>query len=205
VSTYARAITWLTINMKCYHIRFSISNIIYIIIWFPSLLLRCCSSSQVLTIQERWRFELITNQLVIYSSHKPSFPRQGRLDHQWHFSSSRGITVMDRTTQGPPECQDVPWAHSSHPRHTPFSTSLPIWVYPSSNSITSFVVESYFIRLAKCESGLPLVINTWLLSMITIIANHNQVFTYISQVTGNHPTSTGLSMAKQLFDPDLTG
>jgi hypothetical protein len=41
--------------------------------------------------------------------------------------------------------------------------------------------------------------------MITIIANHNQVFTYISQVTGNHPTSTGLSKAKQLFDPDLTG
>jgi hypothetical protein len=33
----------------------------------------------------------------------------------------------------------------------------------------------------------------------TIIANHNQVSTYISQVTGNHPTSTSLSMAKQYF------
>jgi hypothetical protein len=31
------------------------------------------------------------------------------------------------------------------------------------------------------------------------VTNHNQVSTYISQVTGNHPTSTGLSMAKQYF------
>jgi hypothetical protein len=35
------------------------------------------------------------------------------------------------------------------------------------------------------------------LSRFTITANHSQVFTYSSQVTGNHPTSTGLSMAKQ--------
>jgi hypothetical protein len=26
---------------------------------------------------------------------------------------------MDRTTQGPPDSQDAPWAHSSRPRHTP--------------------------------------------------------------------------------------
>jgi hypothetical protein len=143
---------------------------------------------------------------------------------------------MDCTTQGPPDCQDAPWAHSSRPRHTPFSISLPIRVYPGSNSVTSFAIERYFIRPAKCEaciqydkrdeqrsvlnrhrrnhyspkpyktpSDLPLFINTWLLYMITIIANHNQVFTYISHVTGNHLTSTGLSMTKQLFDPDLTG
>jgi hypothetical protein len=190
----------------------------------------------VLTIQERWRFESIPNQLVIYSSHKPRFPRQGRLDHQWHFPSSRRITVMDCTTQGPPDCQDAPWAHSSRPRHTSFSISLPIQVYPGSNSVTSFAIERYFIRPVKYEacvqhdkrdeqwsvlnrhrrnhyslkpyktpSGLCLSINTWLLSMITIIANHNQVSTYISQVTGNHPSSTGLSMTKQLFDPELTG
>jgi hypothetical protein len=152
VSTYARAITWLTIYIKSYHIRFSISNIIHITIRVSSLLLRCCSLSQVLTIQERWRFESIPNQLVIYSSHKLCFPHQGRLDHQWHFPSSRGITVIDRTTQGPPDCQDAPWAHSSHPHHTPFSTSLPIRVYPNSNSVTSFAVERYFIRSAKCEA-----------------------------------------------------
>jgi hypothetical protein len=51
----------------------------------------------------------------------------------------------------------------------------------------------------KTPPGLHLSINTWLFSMITIIANHNQVSTYISQVTGNHLTSTGLSMAKQYF------
>ena len=106
----------------------------------------------MLTIQERWRFESIPNQLVIYSSHKPCFPRQGHLDHQWHFSSSRGITVMDRNTQGPPDSQGAPWAYFSRPRHTPFSTSLPIWVYPGSNSVTSFIVERYFIRPAKCEA-----------------------------------------------------
>jgi hypothetical protein len=110
----------------------------------------------------------------------------------------------------------------------PFHTSLPTRVYPGSKSVTSFAVERYFIRPAKCEAcvqhdkrdeqrsvlnwhrrnhyspkpyktppGLRLSINTWLLFMITITANHNPVSTYNSQVTGNHPTSTGLSMAKQ--------
>jgi hypothetical protein len=84
--------------MKDYHIRFSFFNIIHITICVSSLLLWCYSSSQVLTIQERWRFESIPNQLVIYSSHKPRFPRQGRLDHQWHFPSSRGTLPRDRPT-----------------------------------------------------------------------------------------------------------
>jgi hypothetical protein len=107
----------------------------------------------VLTIQERWQFELIPNQLVIYSSHKPRFPRLGHLDHQWHYFSKRcRVTVMDRTTQGLSDCHDAPWAHSSRPHCTPFSTSLPIWVYPGPNSVTSFEVEKYFIRLAKCET-----------------------------------------------------
>jgi hypothetical protein len=107
----------------------------------------------VLTIQERWRFESICNQLVIYSSHKPRFPRQGRLDHQWHHSSKRrGITIMDRTTQGSHDSQDAPWAHSLRPRLTPFSISLLIRVYPGLNSATSFVIERYVIRPAKCEA-----------------------------------------------------
>jgi hypothetical protein len=59
---------------------------------------------------------------------------------------------MDRTTQGPPDSQDAPWAHPSRPHHTPFSTSLPIRVYPGSNSVTGFAVERYFIRPAKCET-----------------------------------------------------
>jgi hypothetical protein len=59
---------------------------------------------------------------------------------------------MDRTTQGPPDSQDAHWTHSSRPRHTPFSISLPIRVYPGSNSVTSFTVERYFIRPAKCEA-----------------------------------------------------
>jgi len=36
--------------------------------------------------------------------------------------------------------------------------------------------------------------------MIAHIANHDQVSTYVSQGTGNHPASTELSMAKHYFD-----
>ena len=41
----------------------------------------------------------------------------------------------------------------------------------------------------------------WFFSTIANIANRALVSTYISQVTGNHLTSTGLSMAKHIFDP----
>ena len=109
----------------------------------------------MLTIQERWRFESISNQLVIYSSHKPCFPCQGSLDHKWHFSGSRGI-IWSRSTQGPPDCQEsghtCPWAHSSRPCHTPISTNTRTRVDPGPNSATSFAVERYFIRPAKCEA-----------------------------------------------------
>jgi hypothetical protein len=59
---------------------------------------------------------------------------------------------MDRNTQGPPDCQDVPWAHSSRPRLSLFGTSLPARVYPDLNSVMSFMVERYFIRSAKYEA-----------------------------------------------------
>ena len=42
------------------------------------------------------------------------------------------------------------------------------------------------------------------ISTIAIIANRDQISTYILQVIGNHPTSTGLSMAKHIFDPRPT-
>jgi hypothetical protein len=62
----------------------------------------------VLTTQERWRFESIPNQLVIHFSHKPHSPVKWLIDHQWYFSSKhRGITIMDRTTQGPPDRQEL--------------------------------------------------------------------------------------------------
>ena len=47
-------------------------------------------------------------------------------------------------------------------------------------------------------------ITPWFFSMIANIANRASVSTYISQVTGNHPTSTDLSRAKQIFDPRPT-
>ena len=40
--------------------------------------------------------------------------------------------------------------------------------------------------------------------MIANIANRALVSTYISQVTGNHPTSTDLRMAKHIFNPRPT-
>ena len=39
------------------------------------------------------------------------------------------------------------------------------------------------------------------ISTIANIANYDQVSTYLSQVIGNHPASTELSMAKHKFDP----
>ena len=47
-------------------------------------------------------------------------------------------------------------------------------------------------------------ITPWFFSTIANIANRASVSTYISQVTGNHPTCTGLSMAKHIFDPRPT-
>ena len=41
------------------------------------------------------------------------------------------------------------------------------------------------------------------ISTIANIANRGLISTYISQVTGNHPTSTDLSIAKHIFDPGL--
>ena len=41
-------------------------------------------------------------------------------------------------------------------------------------------------------------------STIANIANRALVSTYISQVIGNHPTATSLSMAKLIFDPKPT-
>jgi hypothetical protein len=111
----------------------------------------------VLTIQERWRFESIPNQLVIYSSHKPHSLIKWVTDHQWHhLGKRRRITIMDRTTQGSFDCQESGPSLSLDslfvPLSYPFSTSLPARVYPGPNSVTSFAVERYVIRLAKCEA-----------------------------------------------------
>ena len=44
-------------------------------------------------------------------------------------------------------------------------------------------------------------ITPWFFSTIANIVNRAPVSTYISQVIGNHPTSTELSMAKHIFNP----
>jgi len=66
-----------------------------------------------------------------------------------------------------------------------------------SDRITSVILQP---RLHPAS----IYIITWFFSMIANIANHDQVSTYSSQVTENHPTSTELSMAKHLFDPGPT-
>ena len=50
----------------------------------------------------------------------------------------------------------------------------------------------------------PFIHQHMVISTIAIIANGDQISTYIVQVTGNHPTSTELSMAKHIFDPEPT-
>ena len=52
--------------------------------------------------------------------------------------------------------------------------------------------------------GLLFIHQHMVISMIANIANRALVFTYISQVIGNHLTSTSLSMAKHMFNPRPT-
>ena len=47
----------------------------------------------------------------------------------------------------------------------------------------------------------PFIYQHMVISTIENITNHALVSTYISQVTGNHLTSTDLSIAKHTFDP----
>ena len=46
----------------------------------------------------------------------------------------------------------------------------------------------------------PFIYQHMVISTIAIIANCDQISTYLLQVTGNHLTSIGLSMAKHIFD-----
>jgi hypothetical protein len=78
-------------------------------------------------------------------------PLKWATDHQWHDCGKRRGINWSRSTQEPPDCQDAPWAHFSCPDHTPFSTSTRTHVGPDPNHATSFAVERYFIRPAKCE------------------------------------------------------
>jgi hypothetical protein len=71
-------------------------------------------------------------------------------------SVSAAGQIMDRQYQGPLDCQEsglvCPWAHSSRPCRTPFSTNMRTRVNPDPNGATGFTVERYFIRPAKCEA-----------------------------------------------------
>ena len=83
----------------------------------PSTLLRWSNSSQVLTIQERWRFESIPNQLVIYSLHKSHSPAKVRywspsqLSRYLEFARNHMYPGADRLHFGliiPPPCPTTP-------------------------------------------------------------------------------------------------
>jgi hypothetical protein len=79
-------------------------------------------------------------------------PLKWATDHQWHYPGKRRRTNWSRSTQGQPDSQDAPWAHSSRACHTPCSTNTRTRVNPGPNNPTSFTVERYFIRPAKCEA-----------------------------------------------------
>ena len=52
--------------------------------------------------------------------------------------------------------------------------------------------------------GLLFIHQHMVISTIAIIANRDQLSTYMFQVTGNHLSSTGLSKAKHIFNPRPT-
>ena len=96
----------------------------------------------MLTIQERWRFESIPNQLAIYSSHKPRLPREGRLDHEWHFLSSRGITA------GTALPRDRPTART----HLGLTLRVPV-IPPSAPVCQSEFILAQIVSLASWSKG----------------------------------------------------
>ena len=53
-------------------------------------------------------------------------------------------------------------------------------------------------------TGLLFIHQHTVIPMIAIIANRDQISTYILQVTGNHQTSIRLSKAEHIFDPGPT-
>jgi hypothetical protein len=79
-------------------------------------------------------------------------PLKWATNHQWHYPGKCHRTNWSRSTQGPPDSQDAPWAHSSRPYHTPCTTNTRTRVDPGPNNATSFAVERYFIRPAKYEA-----------------------------------------------------
>ena len=96
----------------------------------------------MLTIQERWRFESIPNQLVIYSSHKPHSPIKWATDHQWHFPSSRGITA------GTALRRDCPTART----HLGFTLRVPV-ISPSAPVCQSEFIPARIVSLALWSKG----------------------------------------------------
>jgi hypothetical protein len=130
----------------------------------------------VLTIQERWRFKSIPNQLMIYSSHKPHSPIKWATDHQWHhLDKHRGITIMDRTTQGPLDYQE------SRP-------SLPLG--------SLFMPPSYPFSALVCQSEFILV---W----IVLLASRSKGMLF-GQVNVRHAfnMTRGTSNDRSLIDTD---
>ena len=105
----------------------------------------------MLTIQERWRFESIPNQLVIYSLHKPHSPAKVRYRSpsqlsrkNLEFARNHMYPRADRLPFGliiAPPCPTTP---------APIQCAAGNLLGP--NSATSFTVERYFIRPAKCEA-----------------------------------------------------
>ena len=117
---------------------------------FHKHLLRWSHSSQVLTIQERWRFESIPNQLVIYSLHKSHSPAKVRywspsqLSRYLEFARNHMYPGADRLHFGliiSPPCPTTP---------APAKCATGNLLGPKKSP--SFAVGRYFIRPAKCKA-----------------------------------------------------
>jgi hypothetical protein len=110
----------------------------------------------VLTIQERWRFKSIPNQLMIYFSHKPHALMKWATGHQWHYFGNiagqtwtaipRGrLTVRNQALPVLGLTLRVPVIPPSAPIRTPSESILARIVPLASRS-------KRLIWLAKCEA-----------------------------------------------------
>jgi hypothetical protein len=107
-------------------------------------------------MHEQWRFESISNQLVIYSPHKPCFPHQGRLDHQWHYSGKVAGQTGTAISRGRPSAWNQALPALGLTLHAPIIPHLAP-IHAPIRSILARIVplasrSEWLIRPAKCEA-----------------------------------------------------
>ena len=189
--------------------------------------------AKFLTIQERWRFESISTSWEFIPNTNLGLPASIALGHLWYNLGTHFTGSYHAAQSGTTSCQDVQdyptlgltsgSLQGAHNRTRPdlnWATQL-----RGRNNLSSQLNDRHAFNIVRSANNGTVLnrhrwnhmsqpthrlrlassfITQWFYSTIANVANRASVSTYISQVIGNHPTSTGLSRAKHIFDPGPT-